>query len=101
MTALIAAASTALLNSLGRIAAFLFSWAMVGFFGKMPPKRQYLLAGIALMSVLWAVFFASMFYPQISQFLFLLNKNLREPRIKTLIARFSIALVLGLPLVIG
>jgi hypothetical protein len=47
MTALIATLTTALINSFGRIAAFLFSWAMVGFFGKMPPKRQYILAGIS------------------------------------------------------
>lgn len=101
MTALIAAATTALLNSFGRIAAFLFSWAMVGFFGKMPPKRQYILAGIGLMSILWIVFALSIFFPQITQFLFLLNKGLENPRVKEIVARFSIAFVVILPFLIG
>jgi hypothetical protein len=101
MAALIAVLSTAILNSLGRIAAFLFSWAMVGFFGKMPPKRQYILAGISLMSILWVVFVLSIVAPEITQFLFLLNKNLGSPRIKELIQRFAILLVILLPFLIG
>jgi hypothetical protein len=101
MAALIAAASTAIINSLGRIAAFLFSWAMVGFFGKMPPKRQYLLAGIGLMSMLWIVFVLGMFFPEVIQFLFLLNKGLENPRIKDIVQNFSIIFVLALPFVIG
>ena len=101
MTALIAAVSTALLNSFGRIAAFLFSWAMVGFFGKMPPKRQYILAGIGLMSILWTIFLVSIFLPQITQFLFLLNKGLENPRVKEIISRFSLIFVFVLPLLIG
>lgn len=101
MAALIAVLSTAILNSLGRIAAFLFSWAMVGFFGKMPPKRQYILAGISLMSILWIVFAFSIFFPEITQFLFLLNKNLGSPRVKELIQRFAFMLVILLPFLIG
>ena len=101
MTALLAALTTALINSFGRIAAFLFSWAMVGFFGKMPPKRQYLLAGISLMSILWVVFALSIFAPEITQFLFLLNKNLGTPRIKEIIHRFAIIFVIVLPFLIG
>jgi hypothetical protein len=101
MAALIAAATTAIINSLGRIAAFLFSWAMVGFFGKMPPKRQYLLAGIGLMSMLWVVFFIGMFYPEAIHFLFLLNKGLNNPRVENTVQNFSIIIVLVLPFVIG
>ncbi len=101
MPALIAALTTALINSFGRIAAFLFSWAMVGFFGKMPPKRQYLLAGISLMSILWVVFVISIFAPEVTQFLFLLNRNLGTPRIKEIIHRFAIIFVIVLPFIIG
>lgn len=101
MAALIAAATTAIINSLGRIAAFLFSWAMVGFFGKMPPKRQYLLAGIGLMSMLWIVFVIGMFFPDVIHFLFLLNKGLNNPRVENIVQNFSIVFVLVLPFVIG
>jgi hypothetical protein len=101
MAALIAAATTAVLNSLGRIAAFLFSWAMVGFFGKMPPKRQYLLAGIGLMSMLWIVFVLGIIFPEVIQFLFLLNKGLENPRVKDIIQHFSTIFVLVLPFIIG
>lgn len=101
MTAIIALLTTTILNSLGRIAAFLFSWAMVGFFGKMPPKRQYILAGISLMSILWTFFLLSVFKPEVTQFLFLLNKNLGQPRIKQVIERFSLIFVMILPFLIG
>jgi hypothetical protein len=101
MAALFAAATTAVLNSLGRIAAFLFSWAMVGFFGKMPPKRQYLLAGIALLSLLWVIFLISIFEPRIINFLFLLNKGLENPRVANIIEKGSMIFVGVLPFVIG
>lgn len=101
MPALIAAASTAILNSLGRIAAFLFSWAMVGFFGKMPPKRQYLLAGIGLMSMLWLIFVIGTVKPEVVQFLFLLNKGLQNPRVESIVEKFSLGFVGALPFLIG
>lgn len=51
------------LRSLGRILAFLFGWAIIRFFGKMPAAKQYLLSGIALFSLLWWFLLLSWAWP--------------------------------------
>jgi hypothetical protein len=50
---------------------------------------------------LWIVFAVSIFAPQVTQFLFLLNKNLGTERIRDIIQRFSLVFVCVLPLLIG
>ena len=56
-------------RQVGRIVQMAFGWATIMLFGRVPQRKQLLLAGVALGSVLWVVTLLGVLMPDIGAFL--------------------------------
>ena len=56
-------------RQVGRIVQMAFGWATVMLFGRVPQRKQLLLAGVALGSILWVVTLIGVFVPDAGAFL--------------------------------
>ena len=56
-------------RQVGRIVQMAFGWATIMLFGRVPQRKQLLLAGVALGSILWVVTLIGVFVPDVGAFL--------------------------------
>jgi len=56
-------------RQVGRIVQMAFGWATILLFGRVPQRKQLLLAGVALGSVLWVVALLGVLFPDVGAFL--------------------------------
>jgi len=56
-------------RQVGRIVQMAFGWATILLFGRVPQRKQLLLAGVALGSILWVVTLIGVLLPDIGTFL--------------------------------
>ena len=56
-------------RQVGRIVQMAFGWATILLFGRVPQRKQLLLAGVALGSILWVVTLVGVLVPDVGAFL--------------------------------
>jgi len=56
-------------RQVGRIVQMAFGWATILLFGRVPQRKQLLLAGVALGSILWVVTLVGVLLPDVGTFL--------------------------------
>ena len=56
-------------RQVGRIVQMAFGWATIMLFGRVPQRKQLLLAGVALGSILWVVTLIGVLVPDVGAFL--------------------------------
>lgn len=56
-------------RQVGRIVQMAFGWATILLFGRVPQRKQLLLAGVALGSILWVVTLVGVLFPDVGAFL--------------------------------
>ncbi len=56
-------------RQVGRIVQMAFGWATIMLFGRVPQRKQLLLAGVALGSILWVVTLVGVLLPDAGAFL--------------------------------
>ncbi len=56
-------------RQVGRIVQMAFGWATIMLFGRVPQRKQLLLAGVALGSILWVVTLIGVAFPDVGAFL--------------------------------
>ncbi|MDQ3691736.1 MAG: hypothetical protein M3406_17225 [Chloroflexota bacterium] len=56
-------------RQVGRIVQMAFGWATILLFGRVPQRKQLLLAGVALGSILWVVTLVGVAFPDVGAFL--------------------------------
>ncbi|MCA1569915.1 MAG: hypothetical protein LC798_06250 [Chloroflexi bacterium] len=56
-------------RQVGRIVQMAFGWATILLFGRVPQRKQLLLAGVALGSILWVVALLGVLFPDVGAFL--------------------------------
>src|SRR5687767_6709297 len=85
-------------RQIGRIVQTAFGWATILLFGRVPQRRQLLLAGVALGSVLWVVALIGVAFPNAGGFLIALIPSpdfVAEDWIRLTMLALAILLPLG------
>lgn len=87
-------------RQVGRIVQMAFGWATILLFGRVPQRKQLLLAGVALGSILWVVTLLGVLFPGVGAFLIAL---VPAPDFinKTWIRLTMLVLAVALPVSVG